>query len=151
MQCVIGIGNEILADDGVGIYIIDQLLGLLKSDNVRLVKLESGGIDIISYLLKNSPVWIIDASSFGIPPGTIGRYTFDNLPLHHKIQISCHSSNLNEVIRMGYTLYPNEMPELINFILVEGFKFTKYNIGLSKPVLAAADEVINQFLELFKS
>jgi hydrogenase maturation protease len=150
MQSIIGIGNRILGDDGVGVYIVEQLSEGLKNDNVRTVKLETGGIDIIRYLKNSRRVWIIDACSFGHQPGTIGRYTLDSLPVQHKSQINCHSSMLEEIIKAGYNLYPDEMPEQIHFILIEGENLNSYSDKLSKPVLAAANEVIDQFFDMFK-
>lgn len=148
MQTIIGIGNEYLGDDGVGIYIIDRLSRSLQKDDVRLVRLALGGIELIEQLRNTDQAWIIDASAFGIPAGTIRHCVPPALPSGYKSRISSHFIGCDEAIQLGYTLYPQEMPRQIELILIEGERFSRFHKGLSPPTASAAQQVIAQLCQL---
>ncbi len=71
---VIGVGNTILSDEGVGVH----AARLLQSDprvpaNVRVLDGGTIGIELIPYALGASRVLLLDAMNSGNTPGTLAR------------------------------------------------------------------------------
>jgi hydrogenase maturation protease len=77
--CIVGMGNYLRKDDAVGLYLVDELQGMVTTDQVLLLNVE----DIIeSYVFKIAEldcenVLIIDAVKSTTSPGSIifGRLT----------------------------------------------------------------------------
>jgi hydrogenase maturation protease len=69
---VIGVGNIILSDDGVGVHAA-RLLLVDPRIPARIRILDGGtmGPELVSYASDASHVLLLDAMNFGAPPGTI--------------------------------------------------------------------------------
>ncbi|MGC1414489.1 MAG: HyaD/HybD family hydrogenase maturation endopeptidase [Candidatus Acidiferrum sp.] len=77
---VIGVGNTILSDDGVGVHV-----ARLLEDDTRVPKgvniLDGGtiGLDLVPYLSDASRILFLDAINSGGAPGTLTRMTAGDL------------------------------------------------------------------------
>ena len=68
---VLGIGNVLLGDEGVGVHVIQQLEKHEMPTHVTLLDGGTGGFHLLSYLQDYSRVILIDATLDGKEPGTI--------------------------------------------------------------------------------
>lgn len=73
-KVVLGIGNLLMKDDGIGVHAIQALEGHLPKD-VQLVDGGTAGCDLLPYMTGAEKVVIIDAIKGGDEPGTIYRLT----------------------------------------------------------------------------
>jgi hydrogenase maturation protease len=77
---VIGIGNVLLGDDGVGVRVIDALRALAERDldavppGTRLVDGGTLGLDLLRFFRGARGMVFVDAVELGRSPGTIGVY-----------------------------------------------------------------------------
>jgi hydrogenase maturation protease len=81
---ILGIGNPILCDDGVGIHVVQHLKSLIKDTNIILDEAYTGGLPLVDHLRGYRKTILIDAiKSPQDKNGTIKRLTLDDLPTTH--------------------------------------------------------------------
>lgn len=69
---VAGFGNVLRGDDGVGVRVIEHLVGAPVPDGVELLEIGSGGIHLVQSLLDpTSALVVVDAVSLGRRPGSV--------------------------------------------------------------------------------
>lgn len=80
-RLVLGIGNLLMGDEGVGVRAIQCLQQETWPPDVRLVDGGTGGFHLLGYLQDYAPIVMIDATMDGQPPGTVStlrpRYASD--------------------------------------------------------------------------
>jgi hydrogenase maturation protease len=79
---VLGIGNILLSDDGVGVHVINRLKAEYEfPEHVRLMDGGTKGLDLLPYLEECDKILIIDAANFKKDPGTIDSIEDDRIPV----------------------------------------------------------------------
>lgn len=68
---VLGIGNYLMGDEGVGVHAVRALEREEIPDGVRLLDGGTGGFHLLSYLQEYPTVLLIDATMDGGAPGTV--------------------------------------------------------------------------------
>jgi hydrogenase maturation protease len=98
---VVGIGNLIMQDDGVGVHAIKALEELGFSDDVELIDGGTHSYDLIEEFCRAENLIIVDAMHAGGEPGTIYRAPFDELGLEPNENItSLHEMHFVEAMKM---------------------------------------------------
>ena len=62
---VLGLGNTILSDDGVGIYVARELGKRIQNENVDIVEASLGGLELLDPMVGYARVILIDAMPLG--------------------------------------------------------------------------------------
>jgi len=70
---VIGVGNELLRDEGVGMVVARALQGEKLPPNVRVVEGGVGGLDLLFEMEGAERAIIVDAADMGLEPGSWNR------------------------------------------------------------------------------
>lgn len=116
---VLGIGNPILSDDGIGAVVTEQLSMRSGFKNKMYFRSSvTGGLDLLGHICGFSTVVFIDACRTGqVPPGEVRIYGYDDY------QETLHLSNPHDVtfkgaINMGRRL-DLDMPEEVYVIAIE--------------------------------
>lgn len=125
---VLGIGNLLLRDEGVGIHLIQRLADKVNSPNIKLI---DGGTtpDILSLVDNNiDKLIIIDAAVVGDKPGTIYRFDIDDLDPGEPSPMSLHELGLVNSLKI-MNLFGN-CPKEVTIIGVEP-KVVDYGLKLS--------------------
>lgn len=68
---VLGIGNLLMGDEGVGVRVVEALERDWRPAGVTLVDGGTGGFHLLEYLQEFSPIVMIDATLDGQPAGTV--------------------------------------------------------------------------------
>ena len=72
---IVGLGNDLLSDDGVGVYVARRLRDCLDPSRFAVRELAVGGIHLVESLLGFCHAIVIDACRTGrYPPGTVTRH-----------------------------------------------------------------------------
>jgi hydrogenase maturation protease len=96
---IIGLGNEILTDDRVGIEVVRALKA--KVQNVDIAEAAVGGLELIQLMNGYRKVIIIDAVITGRHEiGSLITLTPDDFP--HGSAMVRHQIGLNEAIELGH-------------------------------------------------
>ena len=98
---VIGLGNEFLTDDGVGIRVVRMLRESVRPDSVVFEELAVGGLQLLDYIVNFERCIIVDAIVTGQhAAGTL--YKFDMSPGEHRMSLrSSHQIDLGQVLELG--------------------------------------------------
>ncbi len=132
---VLGLGNDILSDDGVGLQAARRV-GELIGNAAEVTEASIATIDLLAVISGYDRVVIIDAFlSPDLPPGTPVRATPDDLPRGFGYR-SFHTLTFREVLDMG-TWLGLPMPEtiVIHGLAVE--ETTTFGEEFSPPVAEA--------------
>lgn len=76
---VIGVGNLLLGDEGVGIHTVRRLATACLPSGVEVIDGGTGGLNLLDYMDGRDLVVFIDCADAGGPPGTIYRLSLDDL------------------------------------------------------------------------
>lgn len=132
---VLGLGNDILSDDGVGLHAVRRV-GELIGDLADVVEASIATIDLLPLMSDYDRVVIIDAFlSPDLPPGTPVRATAKDLPKGFGYR-SFHTLTFGEVMELGEWLgvaMPSEV--VIHGLAVE--ETTTFGESFSPPVAEA--------------
>ena len=141
---VVGIGNPNFRDDGVGFKVIENLKGLV--DTVCFLNTD---LKVIDAILNYDIAIIVDGIKIGTEPGTI--IEIDHAKSWGNVYASgTHSISIFEVIRVGYQVFPEEMPKKIKIIGVEVEDVDTLDKECSPKVKEAIPKVVSKIKEILK-
>jgi hydrogenase maturation protease len=105
---IIGLGNSILKDDGVGIYAARELKRCLEEArpdaDVDIVETEVGGFSLMELMTGWKRIILVDSIQFdGLEPGTVVRIRPDDLHTSLRLR-SVHDIDLPTVLALGRKL-----------------------------------------------
>jgi hydrogenase maturation protease len=140
---VVGIGNILLADEGVGPHVIRALENVDLPPSVELLDGGTAGADLIDQICDRQKVIFIDAVEADAEPGSILRMTAGQLTANLCRSVSLHEFGLVETVIMAEQLgcAPKE-------VVILGVKPKDVSCGLelSQEVAAAVPKVVELIL-----
>ncbi len=105
---IVGVGNELLGDEGLGVHVARSLLAAQASPpQVEVLEAGTSLLDVVQEMSRYSRVIIVDAVRAGQEPGTLYRAeTLADLAGHLEtiLPISLHQWSLIETLRAAETL-----------------------------------------------
>lgn len=138
---VLGIGNVLMGDDGLGPHVIKLLEAAWEPDErLRLIDAGTPGLDLTAYLAELDAVIVVDAVKAEGAPGEVRLYGKAELverpPL---LSLSPHEPGLREAILNAEFL--GVAPGAIRLVGVLSAR-VDFGPGLSPPVRAALPEIV---------
>jgi hydrogenase maturation protease len=108
---VVGVGNLLLKDEGVGIHAVQRLQEMDLPPDVELI---DGGTspDLIAYIKAGDKLIIVDAAKAGGEPGTIYRFLPDDLATDAGTLASAHELGVDLNLKL-MSLMGNEPREIV--------------------------------------
>jgi hydrogenase maturation protease len=141
---VIGVGNPIMKDDGVGLHAVRYLEGRLP-ENVELLEGSVYCADLLPFLENRRKVVFIDGIDAGSEPGTLFRFSPDEVGKQKgKEPLSLHDFGIYELITAAKLL--DQCPEEITLIAVQ-VKNVEIGEELSQEVREAIPRIYRLLLE----
>jgi hydrogenase maturation protease len=138
---VIGLGNPLLSDEGIGIYLLEQLKECYEYDGLELHDLGTAGISVLHVIAHKRKAVIIDCAFMNEKPGTIKRFTKEqvrSLKMLHGL--SLHEGDLLSTITLSESL--GECPENLVLFGIEPASVALGG-GLSEALLCKVDEYLS--------
>ena len=102
---ILGIGNYLLGDEGVGVHAVRCLEQEELPSSVRLVDGGTGGFHLLSFFSDYDPIIMIDATMDGAPPGTL-RLLEPRFASDFPRALSAHDIGLRDLIEAAALLAP---------------------------------------------
>jgi len=146
---VLGLGNPILTDDGIGPRLVYELQKMVSDPDITLLEASLAGMDLMEMLVGYDRAVIIDAIRTGGKPGTIYRLTPDDLPQQRTDLTSEHQLGLLNALQMGEEL-SQPMPRNISIIAVEAEDIHTFSEQMTPLVEQALPTVIAMVLKELK-
>ncbi len=137
---IIGVGNLLMGDDGIGIHVVESLRREKLPGNVLVFDAETRAFDALEYMDGSDKTVIVDACKKGGAPGSIYRFTFDPAgDIDESMNLSMHDINFIDALRAGRDVY--KLPKKIVIIGVEPDGLD-WGIGLSQKINNCFKEII---------
>jgi hydrogenase maturation protease len=132
---VLGIGNILMMDDGIGIYLIEELSRQDYAPDVTFLIGESDIDYCMEQIMDAAFVIIVDAVVSGDTPGSLTVYPLSELHQHKEFDISPHDFHLFNLLHL-------QKESIKGFLIgVEPYEI-RFNIGLSKPLNEEWDTLV---------
>ena len=147
---VLGLGNPILGDDGVGWQVAQLILRQNNlPSNVEIDYLSLGGISLMERLIGYDRAILIDSFVTNKNPiGTVSFFSLNELPnqaLGH--MHSAHDTTLQNAIAMGRQIGA-QLPENISIVAVEAQNVFEFSEELSPAVASAVPTAVQTVINL---
>jgi hydrogenase maturation protease len=114
---ILGIGNLLLKDEGVGVHVVKKLKEMPLPENVEVLDGGTAGLDLVDFIEGRKKLIVIDAVNAGDKPGTIYRLTEENLDIKPKAITSFHEIDFLDALHMSEVM--KSKPEEIVVIGIE--------------------------------
>lgn len=142
---IIGIGNLLMTDDGVGVRAVQLLTDRYRFPaQVTIVEGGTLGLELLPQVQDAQRLLIVDAVEAGAAPGTVLRYAGDQLQLAAHARLSPHQIGLQDLLALAAALgsAPQET-------IVLGVQPASVTVGmqLSEPVEAQLEPLTSSVLE----
>jgi len=99
---VIGLGNPLMGDDGLGLAVLDELrTGYAFPPDVELVDGGTWGMNLLPVIEDADELILIDAIDVGATPGAFVRLEHHRLPRYLATKISPHQVDLRDVLALA--------------------------------------------------
>lgn len=98
---ILGIGNILLKDEGVGVHVVKRLKEMSFPDNIEILDGGTAGLDLVDFIAGRRKLIVIDAVNTGGKPGTIYRLTEENLNIGPKAIMSFHEIDFLDALHMS--------------------------------------------------
>ena len=108
---VCGLGNPLLGDEGIGIYLIQKLMAKSNhATHVDFVEAGSSLMSVVHTIAERKKAVLIDCAIMGEPPGTIRRFTPEEVTsIKNLAHFSLHEGDLLGALELSRNL--GEYPE----------------------------------------
>jgi hydrogenase maturation protease len=143
---VLGIGNYLMGDEGVGVHAIHVLSKVELPDNVDILDGGTGSFDLMPILSKYPQVIFIDATMDGRPAGTID-VIYPKFAADFPTVLSAHDVGLKDMI--DALEFQGELPRIV-LITVSISEMIPMTIELTKTVKESLTEVVKKVDKIIK-
>jgi len=150
---IMGFGNPVRSDDGVGIYVIEELQKKIGDNtSISIFDMGTAAFEVLFGLKGHQKIILVDAVvNSNEPVGTLFK-----VPAEEVLQtpednpmVFLHSMKWNQALSYAKKILQDEYPEDIQVYLI-AVENTKLEVELSKTVQDAGDKVVNLILEELK-
>lgn len=136
---ILGIGNILLADEGVGVRVIERLEERYRfSDDVTLVDGGVLGLNLLGTLADADHVVVVDAVKGHDHPGTLYRLEENEIPKHFTAKASLHQVAFPEILAACRAL--GKVPDIV-VVGVEPEDIETPSLDLTPTIQARLDEI----------
>ncbi|KUO41220.1 MAG: hypothetical protein APZ16_06150 [Candidatus Hadarchaeum yellowstonense] len=114
-KLVVGLGNILLKDEGVGVRCVELLRSRNLNQDVKIVDGATMGFDLLEEMRGFDRVVLVDAVDMGKEPGYIASFGAEELlKVAGGKKFSLHEFNLVDVIQLGKKLgYPMDKVRIV--------------------------------------
>lgn len=143
---VLGVGNILLRDEGVGVRVVEELQRRYSfPEHIRLVDGGTQGLWLMSTLQEADRLIVVDAILGRGEPGTLYRLEREDLPKGLRAKQSAHDSDLVEALNLCTLLESG--PKSVVVVGVEPENIQPFGLEMTEAVAAKIDDLIDMVLK----
>lgn len=141
---ILGVGNILLSDEGVGVRVIEQLDRRYHfPDNVQVLDGGVLGVRLMGVIGSTDILIVVDAVKNEQRPGTLYRLADEQVPRRVLAKQSMHQLDLPEVLALCAAIDKNPRTVVVG---VEPEDITSMNIELTPTIAARVDDLVAMVL-----
>ena len=147
---VLGMGNDILGDDGVGIHIAREVACQVNTAEITVEETGAGGLSLLERIKGFQRLIIADAIlTENTEVGKIHRLTLKDLAKTND-SMTPHDAALRTTLEIGNSLFPGEMPVDVVIFAVQTHDVGIVTGEMTTAVKAAVPKVVRLILAEIK-
>ena len=143
---ILGVGSILHKDDGLGVFIVNEIIESSAKNKLKDVELADGGTlgyDLLSVMSGREKIVIIDALKIDDTPGSIYRFHAKHL-LEKGNKFTMHDVGVKKIIDM--LALTGEEPE-IEIIGIVPEDIHSFEIGISDSVMKSVPKAVEYVLD----
>jgi hydrogenase maturation protease len=159
---VVGLGNPILGDDGIGWKVAEEVGRMIKADaslhfsashpggsgeDIEVDRLSIGGLGLMERLVGYDYAILVDALALDYPPGSVHTFSLDELPSRAGHAASAHDTSLQNALRLGRSMGAH-LPDRVTVVGVTAQPVFDFGEELSPLVRASVGAAARTVLDL---
>ncbi len=149
MKClVLGLGNPLLGDDGVGWRVAEQVRERVTEPSIEIDCHAGGGLSLMERLIGYDRALIIDAiNTAQQPQGTVTCFRLEDLPSRAASHLaSAHETTLSTALRVGRAMGA-ALPAEIIIVAIEAQNVYDFSETLSPAVARAVPQAVERVIQ----
>lgn len=148
---VVGLGNPILGDDGVGWKVAEEVQKqLTKNVSVDVEYLSVGGISLMEHMIGYQRAILIDAFNLDEPLGSTLILKLSDLLTYSAFHVtSAHDTSLQIAMELGRSMGA-QLPDDVTIVGIATERIYEFSEGLAPPVADAVPQAARLVLNLLK-
>ncbi len=143
-KVVLGLGNTLNRDEGLGVHAVKALETALR-DRAEVEFLDGGvlGLNLLPLVEECSHLLVLDAVNAGKPAGTVIELGKEEIPLYAGVKLSQHQLTFQEVLALAQ--FRGKLPDKLHLV---GVQPADLDVGLtlSAEVAAAMPDMLARAL-----
>lgn len=146
---LVGLGNPILGDDGVGWKVVEEVQKRLPPNPaVDIQCLSLGGLGLMEHLIGYQRAILVDAFASEDQPGSVMTLKLNDLPNYSAFHTNnAHDTSLQSAIELGRAMGAS-LPEEVEIVGVVTLRIHDFSEELSPPVAEAVSFAAQLVLDL---
>ncbi len=141
---VLGIGNYLMGDEGVGVHVVHRMEKMQLPEYMDVLDGGTGGFFLMNVFDEYQKIIMVDATMDGQPAGTI-KIIRPKFASDYPKTLSVHDVGLKDMIE---ALYLQEKLPDIYLMTISIEVMHPMKVGMTEPVEKSVDKAIEQILEL---
>jgi hydrogenase maturation protease len=143
---IIGVGNPILRDDGVGIHVAEELKKQIKKPNVTIDSAFTGGMNLLDLMVDHDRAILIDAVKRKEGKlGDVNIFGLGELSAFHTC--NPHDVSLPQAVALAKKLGQNLIPKDIKIV---GINIGELNCEFGEELSGEVAKAVPKAVELIK-
>ncbi len=141
---VLGIGNYLMGDEGIGVHTIHALSKIKLPDNVDIMDGGTGSFNLMPILSQYPIVIFVDATMDGKPSGTLD-VLYPEFASDFPTVLSAHDVGLKDMIEA--LEFQNELPKIV-LVTVSINEMIPMTITLTENVQKSIPNIVTKILDI---
>lgn len=146
---ILGFGNPVREDDGVGIYIVEKLNEKIgEVENINIFDMGTSAFEVLFKLKGHDRIILVDAVvNSGEPVGTTFKLPASAIDaqIQDDPMVFLHSLKWDQALSYAKKMLGNEYPENIEVYLV-AINDTRFNVGMTDDARKGGDKIVETIL-----
>ncbi len=144
---VIGCGNLLAYDEGVGIHLVRKLKNNTLPENVEIKELRNPGQLLAELVSEADKLIIVDACPEKDGEGTVHRFTRQDGEIRKILSNTIHAYHFYPVFELREQANTNKLPSEIVVFGIEIEKRNRFCVGLSQNVFTALEKALQAVMQ----
>ena len=148
--CLIGLGNILMRDEGVGVHAVKVIQGSYEiPSNLQIVDGGTAGLDLLPFIEGRDRVLFVDAVNFRQEPGHVGVLRNREIPAFFSVKHSLHHLGLADVLAAAQLM--NTLPPEVCLIGIQphtielGLELTPFMEARLQPLIALVSSQLQEW------